>query len=89
MRRKGRVRQDATVRNALIVVRVGETGHAEVKFLPNAHSAEVRGDLEPWFERADTMSCHGVEAQEGVHGGRYRGARVLEESIISAIVFRV
>jgi len=89
MRLEGRVRRDATVRDALVVMRVGETGHGEVKFLPNAHLAEVRGDLEPRFERADTISCHGVEAREGVHGGRYRGGLVLKESIVPAIVFQV
>ena len=38
---EGRVWRVATVREALVVVRVGKAGHGEIEFLSNAHSAEV------------------------------------------------
>ena len=53
---EGRVRRVAAVCETLVVVRVGEAGHGEVEFLSNAHLAEVRGDLEPRFERADAFA---------------------------------
>ena len=40
-RLEGRVRRVATVREALAVVRVGETGHWEVEILSDTHPAEV------------------------------------------------
>jgi len=79
---EGHVRSVAAVRGALVVESVGEAGHVEVEFLSNAHFAEVRGDLEPRFEGADAVPCHGVGAREGVHRGRDHGGRVLEESLV-------
>ena len=38
---EGRMWRVATVREALVVVRVGKAGHGEIEFLSNAHSAEV------------------------------------------------
>ena len=40
-RLEGRVWRVATVREALVVVRVGETGHGEVELLSDTHPAEV------------------------------------------------
>ena len=86
MRLEGRVRRVAAMRDALVVVRVSEAGHGEVELLSNAHSQKVRGDLEPRFEGAHTVPCHGMGAREGMHGGRYR---VLEESLVPALLFQV
>ena len=52
-RLEGRVRQDAAKR-------VGEAGHGEVEFPVKYAFAKVRGNLEPRFEGANTVPCHGV-----------------------------
>ena len=70
---RGGVVRVAAARSSLVVVGVGEAGHAEVKFLSNAHLDEVGCDLEARFERAHAVPGHRVWTREGVHGGRDLG----------------
>jgi len=86
---RGGVVRVAAARSSLVVVGVGEAGHAEVKFLSNTHLDEVGCDLEARFERAHAMPDHRMWTREGVHGGRNLGGCGLVELTVPASVFQV